>query len=72
MSNERDLLWMARRYAHGRHTYAPGIVRDAVKRLGCDTDATLACVRDNGNLLASASDCLCDDCLRTLTGEGER
>lgn len=33
----RDTFWMARRYAHGRHTYAPGIIRDAygaLKRLG--------------------------------------
>ncbi len=26
-----DILWMAARYAHGRHTYAPSIVRDSVK-----------------------------------------
>jgi hypothetical protein len=25
-----DILWMAARYAHGRHTYAPQIVRDSV------------------------------------------
>jgi len=25
-----DILWMAARYAHGRHTYAPSMVRDAV------------------------------------------
>ena len=25
-----DTIWMAIRYAHGRHTYAPGMVRDAV------------------------------------------
>jgi len=25
-----DILWMAARYAHGRHTYAPSIVRDSV------------------------------------------
>lgn len=29
----RDLFWMARRYAHGRHTYAPGIIRDWYKKL---------------------------------------
>ena len=29
----KDLFWMARRYAHGRHTYAPGMVRDAYKFL---------------------------------------
>lgn len=23
----RDTFWMARRYAHGRHTYVPSIVR---------------------------------------------
>lgn len=26
-----DVIWMAIRYAHGRHTYAPGMVRDAVR-----------------------------------------
>lgn len=26
-----DTIWMSIRYAHGRHTYAPGMVRDAVK-----------------------------------------
>lgn len=38
--NERHLLriisniiWMAARYAHGRHTYAPGIIRETVKEL---------------------------------------
>jgi len=33
----QDTFWMARRYAHGRHTYAPGMVRDAyndLKKLG--------------------------------------
>ena len=25
-----DIVWMAIRYAHGRHTYAPDMVRDAV------------------------------------------
>jgi hypothetical protein len=25
-----ETIWMAIRYAHGRHTYAPSIVRDAV------------------------------------------
>jgi hypothetical protein len=25
-----DTIWMAIRYAHGRHTYAPGIVRNAI------------------------------------------
>ena len=24
----KSIFWMARRYAHGRHTYAPSIVRD--------------------------------------------
>lgn len=28
----KDIFWMARRYAHGRHTYAPSIVRDAWKK----------------------------------------
>ena len=26
-----DILWMAIRYADGRHTYAPGMLRDSVK-----------------------------------------
>ena len=26
-----DTIWMAIRYADGRHTYAPSMVRDAVK-----------------------------------------
>ena len=26
-----EILWMAVRYAHGRHTYAPSMVRDACK-----------------------------------------
>ena len=25
-----DMIWMAIRYAHGRHTYAPLLVREAV------------------------------------------
>jgi hypothetical protein len=25
-----DIIWMAARYAHGRHTYAPSVVRDSV------------------------------------------
>ena len=25
-----DTIWMSIRYAHGRHTYSPGMVRDAV------------------------------------------
>ena len=29
----KDILWMAIRYAHGRHTYAPSIIRDTVKKL---------------------------------------
>ena len=28
-----EVLWMARRYAHGRHTYAPSIIRDVVKKM---------------------------------------
>lgn len=27
-----ETIWMAIRYAHGRHTYAPGMVRDAVTK----------------------------------------
>ena len=26
-----DILWMAARYAHGSHTYAPSTVRDSVE-----------------------------------------
>lgn len=26
-----EVIWMAIRYADGRHTYAPGMVRDAIK-----------------------------------------
>ena len=26
-----ETIWMAIRYAHGRHTYAPSMVRDAIK-----------------------------------------
>ena len=26
-----DILWMAARYAHGRHTFAPSTVRDSVR-----------------------------------------
>lgn len=26
-----DTIWMAIRYAHGRHTYAPSMVRNAIK-----------------------------------------
>ena len=28
-----DILWMAIRYSNGRSTYAPSMIRDAVKRL---------------------------------------
>ena len=27
-----DTIWMAIRYAHGRHTYAPSMVRDAINK----------------------------------------
>lgn len=42
----RDIFWMARRYAHGRHTSAPSTIREvygALKRLGItiQEDATL-------------------------------
>jgi hypothetical protein len=33
----QDIFWMARRYAHGRHTYAPQSIRDTyltLKKLG--------------------------------------
>ena len=26
-----DILWMAARYAHGRHTFAPSMVRESVE-----------------------------------------
>ena len=26
-----NILWMAARYAHGRHTYAPSMVRESVE-----------------------------------------
>ena len=26
----KDIIWMAIRYAHGRNTYAPSMIRDAV------------------------------------------
>lgn len=29
----KDIFWMSRRYAHGRHTYAPSIIRDAYKHI---------------------------------------
>ena len=29
----KDTLWMSLRYSHGRHTYAPSIIRDVVKQL---------------------------------------
>ena len=29
----KDTFWMARRYAHGRHTYAPSMVREAYNTL---------------------------------------
>jgi len=28
-----DTFWMSIRYAHGRHTYAPYIIRDALREL---------------------------------------
>ena len=28
-----DILWMAARYAHGRHTYAPGMIREVVETM---------------------------------------
>lgn len=27
-----EVIWMAIRYAHGRHTYAPDMVRDAITK----------------------------------------
>ena len=29
----KDIIWMAVRYAHGRHTYAPSMVRDTMNTL---------------------------------------
>ncbi len=28
-----EILWMAARYAHGRQTFAPSIIRDVVKKM---------------------------------------
>jgi hypothetical protein len=28
----KEVIWMAIRYADGRHTYAPSMVRDAIER----------------------------------------
>lgn len=28
-----EILWQAARYAHGRHTFAPSIIRDTVKTM---------------------------------------
>jgi len=28
-----DILWMAIRYAHGRHTYAPDMIREAIVKI---------------------------------------
>lgn len=27
-----DVIWMAVRYAHGRHTYAPSMVRNSIEK----------------------------------------
>lgn len=32
----QEIFWMARRYAHGRHTYAPSIVRQCYKTISCN------------------------------------
>ena len=35
----KETFWMARRYAHGRNTYTPQVIRDSynlLKRLGID------------------------------------
>ena len=46
-----DIVWMAVRYAHNRHTYAPGMVRDACK------------VRDKfGDFSLKEDDTLSDPC----------
>jgi len=29
----KNILWMSVRYSHGRHTYAPGIIRECVSLL---------------------------------------
>jgi len=47
----QDTFWMARRYAHGRNTYAPSIVRDAfwtLKANGIDIppDQTIEAPKD--------------------------
>ena len=48
----QNTFWMARRYAHGRHTYAPGIVRKSyydLKNIGIEikTDDTIKPPKDN-------------------------
>jgi hypothetical protein len=58
----RDLFWMARRYAHGRHTYAPGIIERYVQRHGLTEDKTIECVKAESRGRTN-NDCLCDNCL---------
>ena len=33
LSAYEDVVWMAIRYAHGRSTYAPSMVRESIKRI---------------------------------------
>ena len=51
----QDTFWMARRYAHGRHTYVPSIIREnykIIKELGIiikpDTTIKPATDREKG------------------------
>jgi hypothetical protein len=63
-----DVIWMAIRYADGRHTYSPGMVRESVrnfKRIFPDfklrEDITLTKPEDiETNTIASRSDYLYD------------
>ena len=51
-----DVVWMAIRYANGRHTYAPSMVREAVNafkevfpdwQLKADKTINLICLNNN-------------------------
>lgn len=62
-----ETIWMAIRYAHGRHTYAPSTVRDAVnnfKKVFPDfklkEDITLEKPKDNLSDMELKSDYLND------------
>lgn len=61
-----DVIWMAIRYAHGRHTYAPSMVREAIMNVRSvfpdfelKEDSTLE-TPDNLSEIAIKSDYLTD------------